>query len=1060
MADPDADKPGQESASTGSPTARSAADEAAEEAAFQAEVKSVRRKMALGILGLGAASVLGCWGVCIGYPCFSTGFSYGMWLDQCPSSDLRLGMEAGASGLLRGGKGELSVHTFARYLEGEGAYASELHETMHRGYEVRTELRDVDGNVVQGARFTELEPGRRQRHYEVELPKDLADGDYVLAVTSEAPFETLTTEIAVPLYAPAIAHLATDRPLYKPGQEVKLRSVLLKRTDLTPLDKRPGRWTITSPTGDQMLVEKDRAGVYGVADTTFPLDARAEIGTWTATYSSGGVQDQVRFDVRPFQLPRFSVELASAERWYGIGDEVVITGTARYTSGAPVANAPVVLTLRVSEGRWPMPLEWEEPFEAKTDAYGRFEVTVGEVPADLIELSRIRASAQVTEEAGTVIRGGTTLILSVDDLVAEAVTELGDGLVGGFNNRAYLRVSTPDGRPVRNARVEVWPAHDPTADRKVDEADVDGVASIQLDPGDPITVVIPAAPVRVRPFEPDPPSVSSGFQLPSGSSLSLAERRALDTAVPAVARCGDFALGGRSVGLGVRVNPFGNVTRVVGGDSLAETCVAQAMRSVRFPSGDERTYNITWSVSDSLRPWLTADVRSVVGDPGPVRTRVEEAIVEARRCMPFGSGSSGAKPVEAHWTLTEGSRFVDTRVVSSPAGTGLTPAQVSCVAAAIARVQLAEPARADAMGTSVLSLNTPRTPGMATSRPMTRTAYELAVAASVDGAEMGDTTLVLDPGRIPAMRLRATPSLAKPGDQVIVDLLRGPDWRGGLPEELYLMEGSAQVAKAKVDQDKKQVVFELPDDVDGFLHVDYGGARAVIFVRPDKPLAVALATDKEVYRPGEEAVITVTTTAGESPTSAGVGLMGVDSTLAQLATLLGPDEWGRVTVRATADRPAFGAFDPRALTLGQVRGDNAAKAAVLRISQLPMDYAGDEAVFASGSASADDLELLTRNFYRALVELHDAVGAWEDAAKDDAILTNDDMARLWKGVIDGMAKTEEPAVDAFGRPLALELLPEDLLAQCDPRQVVSDATHLPEDIEQWTTWVRTQGRGR
>ena len=120
-------------------------------------------------------------------------------------------------------------------------------------------------------------------------------------------------------------------------------------------------------------------------------------------------------------------------------------------------------------------------------------------------------------------------------------------------------------------------------------------------------------------------------------------------------------------------------------------------------------------------------------------------------------------------------------------------------------------------------------------------------------------------------------------------------------------------------------------------------------------------------------MLTVTTMAGDKPTAAGVGLMGVDSTLAQLAPLLGPDEWGRVTVRATSDRPAFDAFDPKALTLGQVRGDNAAKAAVLRISQLPMDYAGDEAVYAAtkfaqvGLAGGLDRELRAKNIRVATI---------------------------------------------------------------------------------------------
>ena len=37
--------------------------------------------------------------------------------------------------------------------------------------------------------------------------------------------------------------------------------------------------------------------------------------------------------------------------------------------------------------------------------------------------------------------------------------------------------------------------------------------------------------------------------------------------------------------------------------------------------------------------------------------------------------------------------------------------------------------------------------------------------------------------------------------------------------------------------------------------------------------------------------------------------------------------------------------------------------------------------------------------------------------------------------------------------LTLDILPEDLLAQVDPRQVVADATRLPEDVVSWERYV-------
>ena len=44
--------------------------------------------------------------------------------------------------------------------------------------------------------------------------------------------------------------------------------------------------------------------------------------------------------------------------------------------------------------------------------------------------------------------------------------------------------------------------------------------------------------------------------------------------------------------------------------------------------------------------------------------------------------------------------------------------------------------------------------------------------------------------------------------------------------------------------------------------------------------------------------------------------------------------------------------------------------------------------------------------------------------------------------------------EAFGRELGIGILPADLLAQTDPRQVVADARRLPEDVTNWPAWNR------
>ena len=1012
----------------------------------------------LPVLSLGLTAV--CVGMCAGVPCFSTGLRYGIWADECPAGDLRIGASVQASGLLRGADdGWVWVNPYARVLHGDGSGAWASEEPMYRGRSATIELVDGDGVVVPMSIVEQIDEGPGIG-FRVKLP-EFADGDYTLRahVTS---FEDIDVAVSLPFYAPAIAHLMTDRPLYKPGQDVLLRSVMFRRTDLVPLEGRPGKWHVTSPDGTEMLVEKDKAGSYGVADSSFPLDDRAQVGEWTAMWTSGTAQDVVKFDVRPFRLPRFSVEAKPNATWYTRGDKVIVEGTAKYSSGAPVKDAPVQVDVALASGRWPMPLAWEQPFVGTTDAYGKFSIPIGNVPADLIEKNTLSARVTVTEAAGETIVGGTSIVLSQYDLIAEAVTELGDGLVGGFNNRAYLRLSKPDGAPIADTDVKVTPWWDASAKPFTGRTDVDGVAALQLDPGDPVTVVIDAPPYRPRPLTPEQPYLSSATEAMDGRDLDLDERRTVDRLLADVGACGDYASGSGTVDIGVRVDAGGNVQKVMTEAGLLQRCVADVMQRAKFPSGDVRTYVLSWYVPDSLRPSLSGSADVAYGDGFDATDAFDEAALRARRCIPRGTGIDGSEVLRIHWSIDQGSKAITTAFAHTDGeenddgqmitGGGLSPGVLQCVRGAFGGMSVPEVAEGDAMGTASYALSVP---SQDDARPQatTTTGYQLRVEAIADKALVGMGPIILNPGAVPDLRIRASETLLHPGENVEFDLIRGPNFSATIPEKMWLYDGTVAIVEATVDPKARKVAFTIPTDKDGFLYTEFNGVRSVVWVEPKARLEVALSTDQATYRPGESAKLTITTTAGGSPTAAGVGLVGVDATLAQLAPLLGPQEYGRVTVRETADRPAFGAFDPRALVLGEVRGENAAKAAVMRITGLPMDAAGDDRLSGSEKTVDHDLETLTTSFYRALSQVTDDVHAWEAGAASGDVMTDEKMVDFWDNALATCRSNGKPAVDAFGRPLTLNLLPYDLLMQVDPRQVVSDATKLPEDITAWDRFV-------
>ena len=1005
----------------------------------------LRRGWPVAVVGL---SLLSCIGTCVGFPCFSTGIRYGMWVDQCPTTDLRLGARVSVNNFVRGDDvGRVTVHPWAQWLDGEGAHPRVAQGELRRG--VTTEVRLLRGDdPVDGVQF---DPGSDADFgYEVTLP-ELPDGDYTLAARVATAFDETEVKVPLAMYAPAIVHVAADRPLYKPGQTVQLRSAVLRRADGAPLDERPGRWTIRAPDGTEMLAEKAEGGPWGVTATTFPLSNDAEHGTWTARYTSGADHDEIRFAVRPFQLPRMNVEVEGSERWFGIGDELVVKGKVTYASGAPVARAGINLQLSNAGGRWPMPLDWEEPLTTMSKPDGRFEVRVGTVPADLIETAKVSAYVTAVDEAGEVVTGGTQLTFAVDDIAVAAVTELDDGLVQGFNNRAYVRVTTPDGKPLREVDLAITRPYDPTVEAIEVRTDVDGVAALQIDPGAPVTVVDPAPPVRARPLTPTEPMLQVATELSGPRTLTLPERRVVDLFVMRLGSCGYLAKGNTNVELSVRVDERGGA-EVVHRDDQLSRCVGALARNLRFAAGERRTLKLMVTVPDSLQPSLAWRFEDGLDDtPGPLEDLIEAAGLRARRCFPRGSGADNAELVKVHWTLADDARAVRANLVFPP-GNGLPAAATGCVQRELAGLTLPEPVSGPRTGVATARLSVPRAPGQRKPQATTRTAYELAVTAVRDGgAKVGETRWVAGVGSIPPLRMRATPSLAKPGDTVTVEMFRGPSFSGSLPEELWLSHEGRSRVKAKVVD--KAASFVVPSDVEGFVEVQYAGARAVIFVEPAAPLSVALGTDRPVYRPGEEAQLTVTTKAGDDPGAAAVLLAGVDQSLGQLAPLLPPDDFGRVTVSVTSPRPAFESFDAKALSLGRVRGANAAQAAVLRVGQLGQAANVRDAVYSNGQQEPAVEEVLSTNFYRALEATVARVRTWESDAPEGETMQPVTMVRLWNEALAELRGAGEPAVDGYGRVLTLDILPAELLEQVDPRVVVANGKRLPEDVVSWTRYV-------
>lgn len=987
--------------------------------------------------------------------CRSARSKYGLRLPRCPDGKPRQVLRIHGSELKRNGEGSVYVTASAVYTV---STADSWQTASIRDFEVALALVDTSGNETPIQPKDEWKRLGDQKWAQIILP-EVRDGDYLLRARVRSKVGESSVDLPLALYAPARIHVLTDRPLYEPGNEVKFRALALRARDLTPIDLRPGTWIVRDPQGEVLLEEKAPAAEWGVVAGSFPLDAGAATGQWTVTWRSGNDEGQATFHVEPFTLPRFRVEATADQPFYQPGQRPTLSGSVVYSSGAPVAGAMVELQWS-AQGAWPPPTSWMQgalPRQATTGANGRFVLELPEVPADLQGQVTLTAQLGAVDPAGDRVQGAASVLLSQDAIQVQAVSELGGGLVANANNRLYLRVTTADGRVLSGARLKVrraWSGADPGIDVAADE---DGVARIQIDPGPPVNVVIPPMPVRMQSRIPERlVSMTGATDLIAEDSPSLADQLELERWLAPLQACAKWVASEPQVAeVGLRVNRAGAIVATTAADSRLGGCVIATLRTRRLPAGNDRLYKLDVQFLPAPLPLLHAEVVAALDADEEMQELFHEAALDARDCLPGQEmlADMSELPWALEWRLRKGARNVQASWVSREAGMAMPQALAACVLGRAGRITLAEPATGDAMGVVRYTISYPYEPDdVPAPQPTIMKGYELLVDAESAGKSAGTTRLRMPPGEIPRLRVRADPVLVDPGDKVTLTLIRGPSYEGSLPRRISVHH-LGQSQDIDVDEKTRTAMFAVPADGKGWYEVWAENERALVYVRSRDDLAVAISPERPHYAPGAMARLRILTRIGGQGAQAAVGLFGVDDSLGQLAALPGPDELGRIRPEIPMTERAFAALDAQALSLGRIRGHNAAEATILRVARIPDPAELDVVVNSSAEATFDPVAELTDRFYIALAELHAQVRAWEASAPPDEKMTPATMARLWQKALDACAGRGERVDDAFGRRMRLHYLPQDLLALTDPRHVVVVGTRLPEDVENWTEWV-------
>ena len=194
---------------------------------------------------------------------------------------------------------------------------------------------------------------------ELDIP-DVEEGEYQVRVKGTG-FED---EATVMVDASFVVFIETDKPIYKPGQTIHIRTITL-----TP-ELKPVVGVVTvevlDAKGIKIFREDVQTDEYGMTSLDLPISTEPNEGVWKimAITEEGRTQLDVR--VEKYVLPKYEVQVELPKEWFLVDEPITGTITSEYSFGKPVEGE---LEIRASRyiGEWREYATFYKEIDGETD---------------------------------------------------------------------------------------------------------------------------------------------------------------------------------------------------------------------------------------------------------------------------------------------------------------------------------------------------------------------------------------------------------------------------------------------------------------------------------------------------------------------------------------------------------------------------------------------------------------------------------------------------------------------------------------------------------------------
>ncbi|MBR6472022.1 MAG: hypothetical protein IKS83_09515 [Victivallales bacterium] len=235
-------------------------------------------------------------------------------------------------------------------------------------------------------------------------------------------------------------YISTDKPIYRLGETVYLRDVILDSQTNYPIDTKDFeykiKWQIVGPKGDTVFSTSSSPS-DSVDALSWTIEAGLPGGVYTArveNLNGDGAPAERKFEVKAYRVPRIKSQIEFRRRGYLPGEEVTAVVKFERAEGGIPEHAVVEATALV---------DGESVFA------GEIPTVNGQAQVKFTLPEQLNGGdgtlAFVISDGGTVETAAKTIPILLDDYTVDFYPEGGD-LIAGVPNRVYVEARQRNGK--------------------------------------------------------------------------------------------------------------------------------------------------------------------------------------------------------------------------------------------------------------------------------------------------------------------------------------------------------------------------------------------------------------------------------------------------------------------------------------------------------------------------------------------------------------------------------------------------------------------------------------